>query len=140
MGALTLIGGGWIGDKFSPRVVLSSAYLGIAVLGYLFFLPSPSPLMREILTFIYGVVGSAVLYVNLAGYHVKAVRGHLASRGSGLFVTRFVRRGGVCGLCDWRAGEPGIVDGGGGIADQLAVHHWRGAVAGDPAGGNGALG
>ena len=70
-----------------PRVVLSSAYLGIAVLGYLFFLPSPSPLMREILTFIYGVVGSAVLYVNLAGYHVKAVRGHLASRGSGLFVT-----------------------------------------------------
>ncbi|HWF37681.1 MAG TPA: MFS transporter [Candidatus Acidoferrales bacterium] len=87
VGALTSIGGGWIGDKFSPRVVLSSAYLGIAVLGYLFFLPSPSPLMREILTFIYGVVGSAVLYVNLAGYHVKAVRGHLASRGSGLFVT-----------------------------------------------------
>ena len=87
VGALTSIGGGWIGDKFSPRVVLSSAYLGIAVLGYLFFLQSPSPLMREILTFIYGVVGSAVLYVNLAGYHVKAVRGHLASRGSGLFVT-----------------------------------------------------
>lgn len=87
VGALTSIAGGWIGDKFSPRVVLSSAYVGIAILGYLFFLPSPSALTREILTFIYGVVGSAVLYVNLAGYHVKAVRGHLASRGSGLFVT-----------------------------------------------------
>jgi DHA1 family inner membrane transport protein len=87
VGALTSIAGGWIGDKFSPRVVLSGAYLGIAILGYLFFLPSPSPLTREILTFIYGVVGSAVLYVNLAGYHVKAVRGGLASRGSGLFVT-----------------------------------------------------
>jgi MFS transporter, DHA1 family, inner membrane transport protein len=87
VGALTSIGGGWIGDKFSPRVVLSSAYLGIAILGYLFFLPTPSAMTREILTFIYGVVGSAVLYVNLAGYHVKAVQGHLASRGSGLFVT-----------------------------------------------------
>ena len=87
VGALTSIAGGWIGDKFSPRLVLSSAYVGIAILGYLFFLPTPSALTREILTFIYGVVGSAVLYVNLAGYHVKAVRGHLASRGSGLFVT-----------------------------------------------------
>ena len=87
VGALTSIAGGWIGDKFSPRVVLSGAYLGIAILGYLFFLQSPSALTREILTFIYGVVGSAVLYVNLAGYHVKAVRGSLASRGSGLFVT-----------------------------------------------------
>jgi DHA1 family inner membrane transport protein len=87
VGALTSIAGGWIGDKLSPRVVLCGAYLGIAVLGYLFFLPSPSALTREILTFIYGVVGSAVLYVNLAGYHVKAVRGSLASRGSGLFVT-----------------------------------------------------
>jgi DHA1 family inner membrane transport protein len=87
LGALTSIAGGWIGDKLSPRVVLSGAYLGIAVLGYLFFLQSPSAVTREILTFIYGVVGSAVLYVNLAGYHVKAVRGSLASRGSGLFVT-----------------------------------------------------
>ncbi len=87
VGALTSIAGGWIGDKFSPRVVLSGAYLGIAVLGYLFFLQSPTALTREILAFVYGVVGSAVLYVNLAGYHVKAVRGSLASRGSGLFVT-----------------------------------------------------
>ena len=87
VGALTSIVGGWIGDRFSPRAVLSSAYLGIAVLGYLFFLQSPTALTREVMTFIYGVVGSAVLYVNLAGYHVKAVRGSLASRGSGLFVT-----------------------------------------------------
>jgi len=87
VGALTSIAGGWIGDKFSPRAVLSSAYIGIAILGYLFFLPSPTALTREVLTFIYGVVGSAVLYVNLAGYHVKAVRGSMASRGSGLFVT-----------------------------------------------------
>lgn len=33
------------------------------------------------------MVSSAVLYVNLAGYHVKALRGGLAGRGSGMFVT-----------------------------------------------------
>jgi len=43
--------------------------------------------MRELLTFFYGVTGSAVLYVNLAGYQVKALRRSLSSRGSGMFVT-----------------------------------------------------
>jgi len=43
--------------------------------------------MREFLTCAYGVTGSAVLYVNLAGYHVKALRRSLSSRGSGMFVT-----------------------------------------------------
>jgi len=32
-------------------------------------------------------MGSAVLYVNLAGYHVKALRRSLSSKGSGMFVT-----------------------------------------------------
>jgi MFS transporter, DHA1 family, inner membrane transport protein len=87
LGALASIAGGWIGDRFSPRWVLSGALFGIAVLGYLFFLDSPTPLTREILAFTYGLLGSSVLYVNLAGYHVKSLQGHLASRGSGLFVT-----------------------------------------------------
>ena len=87
VGALASILGGWIGDRFPPRVVLSGSFLCIAVLGYLFFQQSESALTREILTCIYGVVGSAVLYVNLAGYHVKALRRSLSSRGSGMFVT-----------------------------------------------------
>jgi predicted MFS family arabinose efflux permease len=87
VGALASIAGGWIGDRLPPRLVLSGAFLCIAVLGYLFFQESPSALTREILTCIYGVVGSAVLYVNLAGYHVKALRRTLSSRGSGMFVT-----------------------------------------------------
>ncbi|MGH9681138.1 MAG: MFS transporter, partial [Candidatus Acidiferrales bacterium] len=87
VGALASIPCGWIGDRFSPRLVLSGSLLSIAVLGYLFFQPAPSMLTREILTCIYGVTGSAVLYVNLAGYHVKALRHDLSSRGSGMFVT-----------------------------------------------------
>ncbi len=45
-------------------------------------------LTREILTCIYGVTRAAAgLYVNLAGYHVKALRINLSGRGSGMFVT-----------------------------------------------------
>ncbi len=87
IGALLSIVGGWVGDRFPPRLVLSGSFLCVAVLGYLFFQPSESPLTREILTCLYGVVGSSLLYVNLAGYHVKALRRSLSSRGSGMFVT-----------------------------------------------------
>jgi MFS family permease len=87
VGALASIPCGWIGDRYSPKLVLSGSLLSIAVLGYLFFQQSPTMLTREILTCLYGVTGSAVLYVNLAGYHVKALRSSLSSRGSGMFVT-----------------------------------------------------
>jgi hypothetical protein len=68
-------------------MVLSAAYVCIAVLGYLFFQVAPSAVTREILTCLYGVVGSAVLYVSLAAYHVRSLRSTLASKGSGMFVT-----------------------------------------------------
>lgn len=87
VGALFSIPCGWIGDRFSPKLVLSGSLLSIAVLGYLFYQGSPSMAMRELLTCIYGITGSAVLYVNLAGYHVKALRRSLSNRGSGMFVT-----------------------------------------------------
>lgn len=87
VGALASIPCGWIGDRFSPRLVLSGSLVSIALLGYLFFQPSYSMGMRMFLTCAYGVAGSAVLYVNLAGYHVKALRRSLSSRGSGMFVT-----------------------------------------------------
>src|SRR3984893_5784704 len=87
VGALASIPCGWIGDRYSPKLVLSGSLLSVAVLGYLFFQVSPTMFTREILTCIYGVTGSAVLYVNLAGYHVKALRRSLSSRGSGMFVT-----------------------------------------------------
>ena len=37
VGALASIAGGWLGDRFSPRLVLSSAFFCIAGLGYLCF-------------------------------------------------------------------------------------------------------
>ncbi len=87
VGALLSIAGGWLGDKFSPKTVLAGAFLTTAVLGYLFVHGPATIGFQGALTFTYGVVGSAILYVNLAGYHVKAVQSSLASKGSGMFVT-----------------------------------------------------
>jgi MFS family permease len=86
-GALLSIFGGWFGDRFSPRVVLSAAFFCIAALGYLCFHGSEAIVPHVILTFAYGAIGSGTIYVNLAGYHVKAVRSSLSSRASGMFVT-----------------------------------------------------
>ena len=86
-GALISIFGGWLGDRFSPRAVLSTAFFCTACLGYLCFHGSETIMPRAILTFAYGAIGSGTIYVNLAAYHVKAVRSSLSSRASGMFVT-----------------------------------------------------
>ncbi len=108
VGALASIPCGWIGDRYSPRLVMCGSLLCSAVLGFLFFQPAPSMLVREILTCIYGVTGSAILYVNLAGYHVKALRRSLSSRGSGMFVTSLYAGAAFGGyLLGWLVGHAG---------------------------------
>ena len=87
LGALASIAGGWLGDRFSPRVVLSVSFMITAGLGYLFFHGSETVAAKALLACLYGMVGSAVLYVNLAACHVKAVQSNLAGRASGMFVT-----------------------------------------------------
>ena len=86
-GALLSIAGGWLGDRFSPRAVLSVAFFCIAALGYLCFHGSGAIAPQAILACAYGAIGSGTIYVNLAAYHVKAVRSALSSRASGMFVT-----------------------------------------------------
>jgi MFS family permease len=86
-GALLSIGGGLLGDRFSPRFVLSAAFFCMAALGYLCFHGSEAIVPHVLLTGAYGAIGSGTIYVNLAAYHVKAVRGDLSSRASGMFVT-----------------------------------------------------
>ena len=87
LGALASIAGGWIGDRGSPRIVLGATFSIAAVLGYLLFNGSSSPYWQASLSFAWGASVSGVVYVNLAGYHVKAVRRDLAGRASGVFVT-----------------------------------------------------
>jgi hypothetical protein len=86
----------------------------MAVLGYLCFHGSGALAPQAILTCFYGAIGSGTIYVNLAGYHVKAVRSSLSSRASGMFVTSFYMSaaaagylmGGIASHASWAmAGE-----------------------------------
>ena len=107
-GALTSIAGGWIGDRGSPRLVLGTTFAAAALLGYLLFNGPGSYYWQASLSFAWGVVVSGVIYVNLAGYHVKAVRRDLAGRASGLFVTSLYLSAAVAGyLMGWIANRGG---------------------------------
>ncbi len=119
LGALASIAGGWIGDRGSPRTVLGATFSIAAVLGYLLFNGSSSPYWQASLSFAWGVVVSGVVYVNLAGYHVKAVRRDLAGRASGLFVTSLYLSAAFAGYAmGWIAGRAGWGDAG---AVQLSL-------------------
>ena len=112
-GALTSIGGGWIGDRGSPRVVLGTSFVVAAVLGYLLFNGSGAYYWQAMLSFAWGVVVSGMIYVNLAGYHVKAVRRNLAGRASGMFVTSlYLSAAGAGYLMGWIADRAGWADAG----------------------------
>ena len=69
----------------------------VAALGYLLFHGNTDFALQATMSFIWGLVVSGTLYVNIAGYHVKAVQPQLSSRASGLFVTSFYGSGAVAG-------------------------------------------
>jgi DHA1 family inner membrane transport protein len=97
VGALVSIAGGWLGDRLSPRLVLSGAFFAIAVFAYLCFHATGSLLRQAVLTGAFGAAGSGTVFVNLAGYHVKAVHRSLAGRASGMFVTGFYSAAALAG-------------------------------------------
>jgi DHA1 family inner membrane transport protein len=110
LGALASIGGGWLGDRFSPRLVMSATFLVAAGLGYLLFHGSPAFAAQAALSFVWGLVVSGTIYVNLAGYHVKAVTSDLASRASGVFVTSLYGSAAIAGYSiGWLATHAGWV-------------------------------
>jgi predicted MFS family arabinose efflux permease len=108
LGALGSIAGGWLGDRFSPRRVLGSSFFCAAALGYLLFHGSGAFMPQATLSFLWGLIVSGVIYVNLAGYHAKALRSSLASRASGIFVTSVYGSAAFAGyLVGWIATRAG---------------------------------
>jgi len=107
LGALGSLAGGWLGDRFSPRSILGFSFLCAAVLGYLLFHASAFA-VQSVLSFSWGFIVSGTIYVNLAGYHVKAVHKSLSDRASGIFVTSLYGSAALGGyLMGWIAGHGG---------------------------------
>jgi len=108
LGVLVSVGGGLIGDRFSVRPVLMVSFLIAAGIGWLLFNGPADFAAQATLSFAFGVVFSGSIYVNLAAYHMKAVRGELAGRASGIFVTSFYAAASVAGYAiGWLAAEFG---------------------------------
>jgi MFS transporter, DHA1 family, inner membrane transport protein len=113
LGALASIAGGWLGDRFSPRLVMSATFLAASVLGYLLFSGIQTFPAEVALSFAWGLVVSGTLYVNLAGYHVKAVSQRLAGSASGVFVTSLYGSAAISGYSmGWLANHAGWVTAG----------------------------
>ncbi len=87
VGSLTSYYGGKLGDKFSSKSVLSSCSFALGVVTLFLFQPDLSVWTYKLLATLVGIFGAAIVYTNLAGGHVKALRRTLTSKGSGMFVT-----------------------------------------------------
>jgi MFS family permease len=96
-GVFASIFGGWLGDRFHPKLVLSLSFAGTGLLGVLLFSGPTGMLVQSVLSFVWGLVVSGVLYVNLAGYHIKSVRASLTNRATGVFVTTLYGAGAFAG-------------------------------------------
>jgi predicted MFS family arabinose efflux permease len=113
LGALASIAGGLLGDRFPPRFVMSTTFLAAAGLGYLLFSGIRTFAAEAALSFAWGLIVSGILYVNLAGYHVKAVSDNLAGSASGVFVTSLYGSAAASGYSmGWLANHAGWVTAG----------------------------
>lgn len=97
LGVFASIFGGWLGDRFHPKLVLTVSFAGTGLLGYLLFSGPTGFAVQSALSFCWGLLVSGVLYVNLAGYHIKAVRASLTNRATGVFVTTLYGAGAFAG-------------------------------------------
>ena len=87
VGGLTSYYGGKLGDKFTSKSVLFTFSIALAITTWFLFKTDQSLMVNKILATGVGVFGAAIVYTNLAGGHVKALKRTLTSKGSGMFVT-----------------------------------------------------
>ena len=87
VGSLTSYYGGKLGDKFSSKSVLFTCSVALGLVTLFLFKIDQSVFMYKLLATGVGVFGAAIVYTNLAGGHVKALKRTLTSKGSGMFVT-----------------------------------------------------
>jgi predicted MFS family arabinose efflux permease len=68
------------------------------VLGFFLYVPGLSIFMYRVMALLVGIFGAAIVYTNLAGGHLKALRHSLANKGSSMFVTSVYAGGAFGGL------------------------------------------
>jgi MFS transporter, DHA1 family, inner membrane transport protein len=108
LGVLVSLFTGWLGDRFSPRLVLGLSFLVASAISALLFNGPADFATQAALSFLLGATFSGTIFVNLAACHVKALAAGLAGRASGLFVTCVYGSATVAGyLIGWIVGLSG---------------------------------
>ncbi|MFI6595905.1 MFS transporter [Nonomuraea sp. NPDC050536] len=90
--------GGYLADRFSPRIVLPALNVGVAACACALFLGPGTTAWQGTFSFLFGLFASSGLYVGAASYLVKSASGEIVSRAAGLFVTCVYVAAGVAGL------------------------------------------
>jgi MFS transporter, DHA1 family, inner membrane transport protein len=108
LGVLVSLLSGWLGDRFSPRLVLGASFLLASVITALLFNGPADFATQAALSLVLGATFSGTIFVNLAAYHVKSVAADLSGRASGLFVTSVYGSATVAGyVIGWIVGRAG---------------------------------
>jgi DHA1 family inner membrane transport protein len=107
-GALVSVICGWLGDCFSPGVVLGTSFLLASAIAALLFNGRSDFATQAAFSFVLGAAFSGTIFVNLAAYHVKSVSADLAGRASGVFVTSLYGSATIVGyVIGWIVGLAG---------------------------------
>jgi DHA1 family inner membrane transport protein len=108
LGVLVSLFSGWLGDRFSPRLVLGLGFLVASAVTALLFNGPADFATQAALSLVLGATFSGTIFVNLAAYHVKSVAAPLSGRASGLFVTSVYGSATIAGyLIGWIVGLAG---------------------------------
>jgi DHA1 family inner membrane transport protein len=108
LGVLVSVVSGWLGDRFSPRLVLCTSFLVASAVAALMFNGPSDFTAQAAFSFVLGATFSGTIFVNLAACHVKSVSADLAGRASGVFVTSLYGSATIAGyVIGWIVGLAG---------------------------------
>src|ERR1700731_2323075 len=108
LGVLVSLFTGWLGDRFSPRLVLGLSFLLASAVAALLFNGPADFATQAALSFVLGATFSGTSFVNLAAYGDKSVAAFLAGRASGVFVTSVYGSATIAGyVIGWIVGLAG---------------------------------
>ena len=98
LGSLTAFFAGQLGDRYPTKIVLSIGLIVLIVVGYFLYLPGLSVTTYKAMALLVGIFGAAIVYTNLTGGHIKALRRSLANKGSSMFISSVYAGGALGGL------------------------------------------
>jgi predicted MFS family arabinose efflux permease len=98
LGSLTAFFAGQLGDRFPTKAVIGIGSLVLAVLGFFLYIPGLSLGLYKLMALGVGLFGASIVYTNLAGGHIKALRRSLANKGSSMFISSIYAGGALGGL------------------------------------------